>query len=120
MTVGDIRKQLAGFSDDTPVVFNHHPDNYQEIDVEFCGFHAAKGDGPAIAECFLRLIDWDDEPDDCDDDEDAEYCQCANCRHIWNVNYLNEIKDFHQRVQAGQVVPGGECPECGALAYLIE
>lgn len=51
--------------------------------------------------------------------EDERQCECLNC--MWNGGEaeLNEIKDFHSRVEAGDtVVPAGECPECGCLAYL--
>ncbi len=32
---------------------------------------------------------------------------------------LGEIKDLGQRLEPGSTVPLGECPECGALAYLF-
>lgn len=47
-------------------------------------------------------------------------CRCDNCgftchesKLIWPIPHLNE------RVEAGGVVPAGECPECGALSYLV-
>lgn len=70
MTVGELRAELAQFSDDTPLVFLHHPENYQECDVEFCGFHPGEFDGAVVAECFLKLIDWEGNDDDEDEDEE--------------------------------------------------
>ena len=44
---------------------------------------------------------------------------CDNCD--WSSpDYadLNEIRHYSQRVDVGGTVPAGECPACGALAYL--
>ncbi len=51
---------------------------------------------------------------------DAEIARCDNCLAKVEVNDLGEIEDFFVRVEAGGVVPAGECPGCGALAYLVE
>ena len=47
--------------------------------------------------------------------------QCDDCRSIYNDNQLEEIDNFFMRVEAGGVVPSGQCPdpECGALCYPI-
>lgn len=49
--------------------------------------------------------------------------QCQNCN--WSTNLalvgsedkrlIQPIKDLDQRVETGEVVPLGECPECGAV-----
>lgn len=33
---------------------------------------------------------------------------------------LCDVEDFTERIDPGSEVPAGECPECGALAYLVE
>lgn len=45
--------------------------------------------------------------------------RCDNCDWRGSSDDLDqEIADLDQRVDAGGVVPAGECPSCGALAYL--
>lgn len=47
--------------------------------------------------------------------------RCDDCRRVWDADELNEPKDLMQRLDPGGVVPAGQCPTCGALAYpLIE
>lgn len=46
-------------------------------------------------------------------------CQ-AGCGWAGPVTALNEVKHLHQRVGAGEVMPAGECPACGAVAHLIK
>ena len=36
-------------------------------------------------------------------------CQC--CGMIWHGDSLLDIEDFFQRVEAGESVPSGECPD---------
>lgn len=43
--------------------------------------------------------------------------KCDNCDHVCKDGQANAIKDLFQRVEAGGIMPGGECPECGALMY---
>ena len=43
--------------------------------------------------------------------------QCDNCRKTWWLRDLDGIEDFFQRVEAGSVVPSGQCPGCRALCY---
>ena len=43
-------------------------------------------------------------------------CQC--CDWTGRLDDLGEIKRLHERVAPGEVMPAGECPECGALAHL--
>lgn len=52
-------------------------------------------------------------------------CKCDNCQRVFRYGDLNEVKDLVERLDfpIGHpqcVIPAGECPECGALAYLIE
>lgn len=46
--------------------------------------------------------------------------KCDNCGLVTPEDKLNEIKDLSQRIDAGSEVPDGECPACGALAYLVD
>jgi hypothetical protein len=47
-------------------------------------------------------------------------CECANCSAIWDINELNEIKRYWERVDENdEYQPDGECPNCGSLCYLI-
>ncbi|SRR6266700_33880 len=46
--------------------------------------------------------------------------QCANCGRRWSESYLTEVKNLHQRVSPGEIMPSGECPVCGALCHPIE
>ena len=59
---------------------------------------------------FAIIHDGDDDPIDV----------CDNCRKEYKREMLCEIKDYFQRVEAGGMVPSGECPACGALCYPIE
>lgn len=43
---------------------------------------------------------------------------CDNCRLYCLVSELDPIRDLDQRLDAGGVVPAGQCPSCGALSYL--
>lgn len=43
---------------------------------------------------------------------------CDNCGWTGPETDCLEIKDFHSRVEPGECVPFGECPECGALCHL--
>ncbi len=41
---------------------------------------------------------------------------CSNCG--WEgVSDISEIDDLLERVDAGEIMPHGQCPECGALVY---
>ena len=44
---------------------------------------------------------------------------CANCEWSGRESQLREISDFWGRVDVGGEMPAGECPECQALAYLV-
>lgn len=46
--------------------------------------------------------------------------ECDNCDWTGEFTQLNEIKDPHERMDPGCPIPAGECPKCGALAYLTE
>jgi hypothetical protein len=52
--------------------------------------------------------------------DETLHCVCGNCDWVGPIADLNDITDVQERVQAGEVTPAGECPECGALAHLDE
>lgn len=52
------------------------------------------------------------------DDGPDEYV-CDNCTTIHPFEDLNDIEDLDERVEAGGMVPAGECPDCGCLAYPV-
>lgn len=43
---------------------------------------------------------------------------CGNCDWTGRVKQLKTIKDPDERLDPGDEIPAGECPDCGALAYL--
>jgi hypothetical protein len=47
---------------------------------------------------------------------------CQNCRKVFADYELEEIGlgGFWERVQQGEIVPSGECPECGSLCHPAE
>lgn len=44
--------------------------------------------------------------------------ECDNCRHRCDVDNLDAIHRYYERVDDDGVEPAGQCPECGALAYV--
>ncbi|MEB3022938.1 MULTISPECIES: hypothetical protein [Mycolicibacter] len=51
----------------------------------------------------------------------SQQYECGNCALILgDEEQMNEIRDLEQRIDPGGVVPAGECPECGALMYVVE
>ncbi len=51
---------------------------------------------------------------------ETEPTKCANCDWKGQACDTKPIKDVQDRPSPGDVVPCGECPECGCLAYLYE
>lgn len=50
--------------------------------------------------------------------DDITPCKCDNCGETYpSAAALNPISDIDQRLDPGSIVPAGECPSCGALAY---
>lgn len=45
-------------------------------------------------------------------------CQCDNCGKRWREDRLHAPSDLYDRLTPGAEVPAGECPSCGALAYV--
>jgi len=49
-----------------------------------------------------------------------ERAECADCGKVFNVPANAVIPDLEQRTEPGGEVPACECPECGALSYLVK
>lgn len=52
--------------------------------------------------------------------KDDAKCECGNCDWVGPAVATFAIQDAQDRLQPDAKVPVGECPECGALAYLQE
>lgn len=50
---------------------------------------------------------------------DGDECACGNCDWRGPMADTHEIENIDQRVYAGEIVPAGQCPECGALVHLV-
>ena len=47
--------------------------------------------------------------------------ECSGCGKTWPEEQIKEdIEDFEQRVAPGEIVPSGECPECGSLCHPVD
>ncbi len=47
--------------------------------------------------------------------------KCDNCgKTQYSINSLSKIADFSLRTEPGNEIPAGECPECGALCYIVK
>ena len=52
-------------------------------------------------------------------DNDDRPVKCYNCNWIGTADTMDRlIFNLDNRLVPGGVIPAGECPECGALAYL--
>jgi len=47
----------------------------------------------------------------------APWFECQDCGQHWTEENLEPIRDVFQRVAPGEIMPAGECPECGALCH---
>ncbi len=49
------------------------------------------------------------------EDDDTHPVHCQNCEWTGPANKTEAVSDLSQRVEVGEPMPTGECPECGAL-----
>lgn len=47
----------------------------------------------------------------------ADEVKCDDCGNYWQTSELHEVEDLAERVSAGEPVPAGQCPNCGALCH---
>jgi len=52
-------------------------------------------------------------------DASEELSECQNCGGIYPQSQLKEVEHIEERVGAGEEMPSGECPDCGAVCHLI-
>lgn len=45
-------------------------------------------------------------------------CSCQDCDWQGPASALQLVASIEERISAGEIVPAGECPACGALAHL--
>jgi hypothetical protein len=53
---------------------------------------------------------------------DWKVVRCDDCKKEWGEDDyipLEETIELNRRLDPGSIVPAGECPDCGALVYLI-
>ena len=43
--------------------------------------------------------------------------RCQNCRKRWKLDELKPLVDVMERVAPGELMPYGECPDCGAVCH---
>lgn len=43
--------------------------------------------------------------------------ECANCEWTGDCTEVEAIEDFWDRVSPGEIMPYGQCPECGCLCH---
>lgn len=51
---------------------------------------------------------------------DTAPCTCQDCDWQGPASALDMVSEIEERIAAGEIVPAGQCPECGALASLDE
>ena len=51
---------------------------------------------------------------------DERMTACQNCGAERKAYELKQAKRLHERVDAGEETPAGECPDCGALCHVVE
>jgi hypothetical protein len=51
---------------------------------------------------------------------DGIQCACQDCGWEGPADDVGDIADVQERIGAGEIVPAGQCPECGALAQPID
>jgi hypothetical protein len=77
-------------------------------------------DPQEMADAYFELMEGRDEffsygPYEVETDPQTG---CGNCGWAGRQSQLKPIQDIFERVAPGEIMPAGECPECGALAHL--
>ena len=50
---------------------------------------------------------------------ESPLCECANCGLRTKADDLDPTHDIWSRIQPGEILPHGDCPECGAFCYPV-
>jgi hypothetical protein len=50
---------------------------------------------------------------------EEERGRCQDCGKVWSNEQLRPIRDIFQRVDPGEPMPSGECPERDAFCQLL-
>lgn len=53
-------------------------------------------------------------------EDGSDACACHNCDWAGPLDECEEVDDIGARLDPGSEVPAGQCPDCGALAYLVK
>ena len=48
-----------------------------------------------------------------------DLAECDNCDWKGRSEECEDIRDFWSRVEPGDIMPAGDCPECGAFCFLV-
>lgn len=51
---------------------------------------------------------------------DQYIAHCENCGLDTGSDFIEPIHDAEQRLEPGRETPAGECPDCGALVWVIK
>lgn len=51
-------------------------------------------------------------------DDDAAEVACASCNWTGPIYETEGVRNIWARISAGEIVPAGECPKCGALTHI--
>lgn len=49
--------------------------------------------------------------------ESVSYVACDNCDWEGDDDDLAQIDDIFERVEPGEIMPAGQCPNCGSLCH---
>jgi Zn finger protein HypA/HybF involved in hydrogenase expression len=82
------------------------------------------GSFATVEEADAAIQAWLKENNLAEDDVDIEVrpaeVSCQNCEWEGMDSETKEIEDISMRVSAGELVPAGECPLCGALCHNLD
>lgn len=53
------------------------------------------------------------------DDGNTEAVECQDCDWAGRFDQLEIVHDLEERVMAGEPMPAGQCPKCGALCHAV-
>jgi len=45
---------------------------------------------------------------------------CENCGETFDARLLHDIEDLEKRISPGEIVPSGQCPDCGTVCHIAK